>query len=98
MVKKKNNIVIPKNLTQEEIAIHTNVIAIKEKLQDKNVWADFSKNVLLGKNKVELIQEFFGCTKEVAEYIMTLSLFDLQSTPESLEGERQLLQEGKAYL
>ena len=95
---KKNNIVIPKSLTQEEVAIRLEVIAIKEKLQDKNVWADFGKNVILKKNKVELIQEFFGCSEEVAEFVTTLSLFDLQSTPESIERERQLLQEGKAYI
>ena len=97
MVKQKNNIIVPRSLTPEEVAIRTEVIAIKEKLQDKAVWAEFGKNLLQKKNKVEFMQEFFGCSQEVAEYVMTLSLFDLQSTPESLERERQLLQEGKAY-
>ena len=97
MVKKKNNIVIPKSLTPEEVVIRTEVIDVKEKLQDKAVWAEFGKNILLKKNnKAEQIQEFFGCSEEAAEFMTTLSLFDLQSTPESLERERQLLQEGKA--
>ena len=98
MVKKKNNIVIPKSLTPEEVAIRTEVVAIKEKLLDKNVWAEFGKKILLKKNKEEFLQEFFGCSKEVAEFLMTLSLFELQSTPDALERERQLLQEGKAYV
>ena len=98
MVKKKNNIVIPKSLTPEEVAIRTEVIDVKEKLQDKAVWAEFGKNLLQKKNKAEQIQEFFGCSKEAAEFMTTLSLSDLQSTPESLERERQLLQEGKAYI
>ena len=97
MVKKKNNIVIPKILTPEEVAIRTEVIAIKEKLQDKAVWAEFGKNLLQKKNKAEFMQDFFGCSPKAAEFLMTLSLFDLQSTPESLARERELLQEGKAY-
>ena len=98
MVKKKNNIVIPKSLTPEEAAIRLEANAIKVKLLENDVWANFSKNILAGKNKPEFVQEFFNCSKEVADYILSLSLMDLHfSTPESLEEERQLLLEGKAY-
>lgn len=55
MVKKKNNniIIIPKSLTLKEAAIRLEVNAIKVKLLDENVWADFSKNILLKKNKTD---------------------------------------------
>lgn len=95
---KKNDIVIPKSLTPEEVAIRLETNAIKVKLLEKDVWAHFNKDIVLKKNRVELTQEFFNCSKDAAEFITTLSLFDLQSTPEGLEHERQLLQEGKAYL
>lgn len=98
MVKKKNKIVIPKSLTKEEVQVRLEANVIKVKLLEKDVWANFSKNILAGKNKPEFVQEFFNCSKEVADYILSLSLMDLHfNTPESLEEERQLLLEGKAY-
>ena len=57
MVKKKNNIVIPRSLTPEEVAIRAEVIAIKEKLLDKETWNYFSKNIVLHKNRTELAQQ-----------------------------------------
>lgn len=97
MVKKKNNIVIPKSLTPEEAAVRLEANAIKVKLLDKEVWSHFSKEIILRKNRTELTQQYFNCSPEAAEYLMSLTLMDLMTnTPESLEKERQLLLEGKA--
>ena len=101
MVKKKNNniIIIPKSLTLKEAAIRLEINAIKVKLLDENVWADFSKNILLKKNKTELVHEYFGCSKEAAEYLVTLSLAELMlNTPEIFEQERRTLEAGKGFI
>ncbi len=72
--------------------------ALKVKLLEKDVWEHFSKSILLHKNRTELTQQFFNCSPEAAEYLMSLTLLDISSnTPESLEQERQLLLKGKAY-
>lgn len=98
MTQRKNNLVIPKSLTPEEAAIRLEANVIKVKLLGKDVWANFSKNILAGKNKPEFVQESFNCSKEVADYILSLSLMDLHfNTAESLEEERKLLHERKAY-
>lgn len=98
MVKKKNNIVIPKSLTPEEVALRMEVHEIKVKLLDKDVWSHFSKEIVLRKNRAELTQQYFDCSQEAAEFLMSLTLMNLMgNTPESLEEERQLLLEGKAY-
>ena len=97
MVKKKNNIVIPKRLTPEEAAVRLEANAIKVKLLDKEVWSHFSKEIILRKNRTELTQQYFNCSPEAAEYLMSLTLMDFMgNTPDSLEKERQLLLEGKA--
>ena len=97
MVKKKNNIVIPKSLTPEEAAVRLEANAIKVKLLDKEVWSHFSKEIILRKNRTELTQQSFNCSPEAAEYLMSLTLMDFMgNTPDSLEKERQLLLEGKA--
>ena len=97
MVKKKNNIVIPKSLTPEEAAVRLEANAIKVKLLDKEVWSHFSKEIILRKNRTELTQQYFNCSPEAAEYLMSLTLMDFMgNTPDSLEKERQLLLEGKA--
>lgn len=99
MVKKKNNIIIPKRLKPKEVTIRLEVNAIKVKLLDENIWADFSKNILLKKNKTKLVQEYFGCSKETAEYLVTLSLAELMlNTPEMLEQERRTLESGKGFI
>lgn len=96
MVKKKNNIVIPKSLTPEEVKVCLEVNAIKVKLLEKDVWSHFSKEIVLRKNRAELAQQYFNCSPEAAEYLMSLTLMDLMgNTIESLEQERQLLLEGK---
>ena len=95
MVKKKNNIVIPKSLTPEEAAVRLEANAIKVKLLDKEVWSHFSKEIILRKNRTELTQQYFNCSPEAAEYLMSLTLMDFMgNTPDSLEKERQLLLEG----
>ncbi len=95
---KKNNIVIPETLTPEEVALRMEVHEIKVKLLDKEIWNHFSKEIILRKNRAELAQQYFGCSQAAAEFLMSLTLMDLMSnTPESLEKERQLLLEGKAY-
>ena len=97
MVKKKNNIVIPKSLTPEEAAVRLEANAIKVKLLDKEVWSHFSKEIILRKNRTELTQQYFNCSPEAAEYLMSLTLMDFMgNTPDSLEKERQLLLEGRA--
>lgn len=97
MVRKKNNIVIPKSLTPEEAAVRWEANAIKVKLLDKEVWSHFSKEIILRKNRTELTQQYFNCSPEAAEYLMSLTLMDFMGyTPDSLEKERQLLLEGKA--
>lgn len=96
MVKKKNNIVIPKSLTPEEVKVRLEVNAIKVKLLEKDVWSHFSKEIVLCKNRAELAQHYFNCSPEAAEYLMSLTLMDFMgNTIESLEQERQLLLEGK---
>jgi hypothetical protein len=98
MTQKKNNIVIPKSLTKEEVQVRLEENALKARLLEKDVWAHFCKNILLRKNRTELTQEFFNCSRETAEYLMSLTLLDLSAnTPESLEEERKMLLEGKAY-
>ena len=97
MVKKKNNIVIPKSLTPEEAAVRLEANAIKVKLLEIEVWSHFSKEIILRKNRTELTQQYFNCSQEAAEYLMSLTLMDFMgNTPDSLEKERQLLLEGKA--
>lgn len=94
---KKNNIVIPKSLTPEEAAVRLEANAVKVKLLDKEVWSHFSKEIILRKNRTELTQQYFNCSPEAAEYLMSLTLMDFMgNTPDSLEKERQLLLEGKA--
>jgi len=94
---RKNNIVIPKSLTPEEAAVRLEANAIKVKLLDKEVWSHFSKEIILRKNRTELAKEYFNCSSEAAEYLMSLTLMDFMgNTPDSLEKERQLLLEGKA--
>lgn len=95
MVKKRNNIAIPTALTPEEVAVRLEVNAIKARLLDKEVYSYFCNNILLKKNKAELIQQYFECSPQAADYLLTLSLIDLQVTTEYLEKERQLLLEGK---
>lgn len=98
MTKKKNNILIPKSLTKEEVQVRMEANALKEKLLEKDVWELFSKNILVRKNCTELTQKFFNCSPAAAEYFLSLTLMDISSdTPESLEKERQMLLEGKAY-
>jgi len=99
MVKTKNNIVIPKDLTSEEVKVRMEVNELKVRLLDKEVWSHFSNEIILRKNSIELAQQFFDCSSEAAEYLMSLSLMDLvaNNNPESLEQERQLLLEGKAF-
>lgn len=95
---KKNNIVIPKSLTPEEVAIRLEANAIKVKLLEKDVWAHFSKDIVLKKNRVELTQEFFNCSKDAAEYLISLSLAEFMLiTPEMLEEERKTLEANKEY-
>ena len=96
MTKQKNNIVSPKSLTPEEAAIRLEVNAIKVQLLEKDVWSHFSKEIVLRKNRAELAQQYFNCSPQAAEYLMSLTLMDLMgNTPEFLEQERQLLLEGK---
>jgi len=84
-------------LTTEEAAIRLEANAIKVKLLDKEVWSHFSKEIILRKNRTELTQQYFNCSPEAAEYLMSLTLMDMmKNTPESLERERQLLLKGKA--
>ncbi len=98
MTKQKNNIVIPKSLTKEEVALRMEVHEIKVKLLDKEVWNYFSKEIILRKNRTECAKEYFGCSDAAAEFLMSLTLMDFMcNTPESLEKEHQLLLEGKAY-
>lgn len=98
MTKKKNNILILKSLTKEEVQVRLEANALKVKLLDKEVWEHFSKNILLHKNRTELTQQFFNCSPEASEFLMSLTLADLlTNTSESLNEERQLLLEGKAY-
>jgi hypothetical protein len=98
MPQKKNAILIPKNLTKEKVQVRLEANALKVKLLEKDVWEHFSKSILLHKNRTELTQQFFNCSPEAAEYLMSLTLLDISSnTPESLEQERQLLLKGKAY-
>lgn len=95
---KKNNIVIPKSLTPEEVNVRMEVNTIKVRLLDKDVWSHFSKDIILRKNRAELTQQYFNCSQEAAEHLMSLTLMNLMTnTPESLERERQLLLESKAY-
>ena len=94
---KKNNIVIPKSLAPEEVALRMEVHDIKVKLLDKEVRNHFSKEIILRKNRTELAKEYFGCSDAAAEFLMSLSLMDLMNTPEKLDQEYQLLLEGKAY-
>ena len=61
MTKQKNNIVIPKSLTKEEVALRMEVHEIKVKLLDKEVWNYFSKEIILRKNRTECAKEYFGC-------------------------------------
>ena len=69
----KNNIVIPKSLTPEEVALRIEVHEIKVKLLDKEVWNHFSKEITLRKNRTELAKEYFGCSDDiVAAYIKEL--------------------------
>lgn len=97
MTKQKNHIVIPKSLTPEEAAVRLEANAVKVKLLDKEVWSHFSKEIILRKNRTELTQQYFNCSPEAAEYLMSLTLMDFMgNTPDSLEKERQLLLEGKA--
>jgi hypothetical protein len=97
MGKNKNRIVIPKSLTPEEAAVRLEANAIKVMLLDKEVWSHFSKEIILRKNRTELTQQYFNCSPEAAEYLMSLTLMDFMgNTPDSLEKERQLLLEGKA--
>jgi len=97
MVKKKNSIAIPKSLTPEEVKVRMEVNAIKVKLLEKDIWSYFSKEIVLHKNRTELAQQYFDCSQEAAELLMSLSMMDLmRNTRESLEQERQLLLEGKA--
>ena len=99
MSQKKNNIVIPKSLTSEEVQVRMEVHEIKVKLLDKEVWNHFSREIVLRKNRAELAQQYFGCSPEAAEFLMSLTLMDLMgNTLESLEEERRLLLEGKAYI
>jgi len=92
MSKKKNNIATSKSLTSEEVAIRLEANAIKVRLLEKDVWAHFSKNIVLKKNRVELTQGFFNCSKEAAEYLVSLSVAELMLiTPEILEAERKTL-------
>ena len=49
MTKKKNNILIPKSLTKEEVQVRLEANVIKVKLLDKEVWEHFCKNILLHK-------------------------------------------------
>mgnify|MGYP006896814358 CR=1 FL=1 len=96
MTKKKNNILIPKSLTKEEVQVRLEANVIKVKLLEKDIWEHFSKNILLHKNRIELTQQFFNCSQAAAEFLMSLTLADLlTNTPESLEEERRLL-DGKA--
>lgn len=98
MTKQKNHIVIPKSLTPEEVQVRMEVNAIKVKLLEKDVWSHFSKEIVLRKNRAELTQQYFNCSQEAAEFLMSLTLMNLMgNTPESLEEERQLLLEGMAY-
>lgn len=98
MPQKKNNILIPKSLTKEEVQVRLEANALKVKLLKKNVWEHFSKNILLHKNRTELTQQYFNCSPAAAEHLMSLTLADLlANTPESLELERQLLLKRKAY-
>ncbi len=86
MVKKKNNIVIPKSLTPEEVALRMEVHEIKVKLLDKDVWSHISKEIILRKNRTELVKEYFGCSDAAAKFLMSLTLMDFKgNTPESLE-------------
>lgn len=97
MTRKKNNIIAPRSLTPEEVNVRLEVNAIKVKLLEKDVWSHFSKEIVLRKNRAELAQQYFNCSPEAAEFLMSLTLMDLMTnTPESLERERQLLLEGKA--
>ena len=97
MTRKKNNIIVPRSLTPEEAAVRLEANALKVKLLDKEVWSHFSKEIVLRKNRAELTQQYFDCSPEAAEFLMSLTLMDLMTnTPESLERERQLLLEGKA--
>lgn len=97
MVKKKNSLIIPKSLTPEEVKVRLEVNAIKVRLLEKDVWSHFSKEIVLRKNRAELAQQYFNCSPEAAEYLMSLTLMDLMgNTTESLGRERQLLLEGKA--
>ena len=96
MTKKKNNILIPKSLTKEEVQVRLEANVIKVKLLEKDIWEHFSKNILLHKNRTELTQQFFNCSQAAAEYLMSLTLADLlTNTPESLEEERRMLLDGK---
>ena len=98
MGKSKNKIVIPKSLNPEEVQVRMEVNAIKVKLLEKEVWSHFCKEIVLRKNRAELAQKYFDCSQEAVEFLMSLSLMDLmRNSPESLEEERQLLLEGKAY-
>lgn len=97
MVKQKNNIIVPRSLTPEEVKVRLEVNVIKVRLLEKEVWSHFSKEIVLRKNRAELAQQYFDCSPEAAEFLTSLTLMDLMTnTPESLERERQLLLEGKA--
>jgi hypothetical protein len=98
MTKQKNNIVIPKSLTPEEVPLRMEVHEIKVKLLDKEVWNYFSKEIILRKNRTELAKQYFGCSEAAAEFLMSLTLMDFMgNTPDTLEKEHQLLLECKAY-